>query len=295
MIAEYLKYGGTIGICSPSHIADREKYAVLIAGLKSLGFKVKEAENLYKTTRGYLASAEERGADFNSLIADDEVQLILFGGGEGSNELLPFIDFENIKKHPKRICTYSDGTTILNAVWANTGLEVYYGQSPNFFGDVTEYDKRNFLSFLVTGEDSRHISAKPWRCIAVGQARGTLIGGYSRNMNMLIGTKYYPIDPDRNYILFIEDHEKFGKMDYISAMLSHMEMSPLMPSVKGFLFGCYSDTEHPELYDRIRRLADRWHIPAAYTDDFGHGQYHAVLRIGHEAAIDTEKGTLLYY
>ena len=101
MRAPCLKQGGTIGICSPSHIAEYYDYQNQICAIKNCGFQVKEGENLYKSTYGYAAAPEERAADFNQLISDPEVELVLFGGGEGANELLPYIDFENIKRNPK--------------------------------------------------------------------------------------------------------------------------------------------------------------------------------------------------
>ena len=51
---------------------------------------------LYKNTYGYLASEMERANDFNQLVLNQDVDLILFGGGEGGNELLPYINYENI-------------------------------------------------------------------------------------------------------------------------------------------------------------------------------------------------------
>lgn len=46
--------GDTIGIISPCHYADREKYARFIAGIEAQGFRVKEGENLYKRTLGWM-------------------------------------------------------------------------------------------------------------------------------------------------------------------------------------------------------------------------------------------------
>ncbi len=52
--------------------------------------------------------------------------MVLFGGGEGGNELLPYIDFENIATHPKIVCSYSDGTTILNAIYTKTVMTLRF-------------------------------------------------------------------------------------------------------------------------------------------------------------------------
>ena len=152
-----LKIGDTIALVSPSHVAVREEYQKLIAGMEAKGFRVKEAPNLYKHAYGYSASEEERAEDFNRMVADEEVKMIFFGGGYGENEILPLIDFEAVKK------TKQDNTknevkeaeyanvridrknvrTILNSIIA--GMEKTFNEvfikysgkiSPKFIGDA---------------------------------------------------------------------------------------------------------------------------------------------------------------
>ena len=48
------------------------------------------------------------------------------------------------------------------------------------------------------------------------------------------------------------------------------------------------------LLTRLTRLGEKWHIPVAYSDDFGHGENSAVLPIGVRAVLDTEECTLEY-
>lgn len=294
MRANCLTEKGLIGICSPSHVADYEEYQHTIAAIRKRGYDVREADNLYKSTYGYLAAPKERADDFNQLIIDPEVELILFGGGEGANELLPYIDFELIRQNPKRICSYSDGTTILNAVWALTGLETYYGQTPGLFDNFTEYDEMQFKQHMVTGEVKRHTPNSQWKVQTAGKAKGILIGGYARNFAMLLNTRYFPVDLKEKYLLFIEDHEVFGGVDYVSAMLSHIEQHDFMKSVTGVIFGHYSEKTYPDLLNRLKRLGENYQIPVVYCDDFGHGANHAILPIGRTAELDTEKETLFF-
>ncbi len=294
MRAKALRPGGTIGICSPSHIADYWDYQNTINAIRSKGFQVKEADNLYKNTYGYAATPQERAADFNQLVADPEVELILFGGGEGANELLPYIDFENIKRNPKRIVSYSDGTFILNPIWVQTGLETYYGQAPHNFLDMTWYDEKYFFEHLVYDCMEEHMANSEWKVQTYGQAEGILIGGYARNFAMSLGSKYLPLDYNEKYILFIEDHESFGGVDYVSAMLTHVEQDRFMDSVVGVIFGNYSGKEHPELLWRLKRLGEERQIPVVYCDDFGHGWNHAILPIGRRVQLDTEQRRMRY-
>ena len=302
MIAPCLKRDGCIGLCSPSHVPLYEapgapdwEYKNLIGKMRQEGFRVVTAKNFYESDWGYLASDIHRAEDLNQLAGDEAVEYILFGGGEGSPELLPYLDFELFRKNPKRISSYSDGTTLLNAIWAKTGLETYYGQTPGLFAGWREYDRRHFEGHILSDSMTLHEKSGPWLTLTPGVAEGTLVGGYLMNFCLLLGTKYFPVDLQKPYILFLEDHEKFSDLGHVSALLAHLEQSEFMGSVKGLLFGHYSARPCPELYARLKLLGERNHIPAAYCDDFGHGDDHAVLPIGRSGRFDTISQTLEYF
>ena len=294
MRAKNLSQGGVIGICSPSHIAGFEDYQNTIQCIKKCGFEVREGKNLYKYTYGYAATPEERAADFNQLVADPEVELIFFGGGEAGNELLPYIDFENLKCNPKRILSYSDGTFLLDPIWAITGLETYYGQSPHLFLNMSDYDAKHFWEHLIQECMNVHVPNSEWKVQTIGVGEGILIGGYARNFALILGNKYFDWDRNEKYVLFIEDHDSFGGVDYYSAMLTHIEQDDFMSHVTGVIVGNYSDREHPELLARLKRMGENFHIPVVYCDDFGHGQNHAILPIGRRVRLDTEAEKLYY-
>lgn len=301
MRAPTLSPSGTIGLCSPSHIPLYQaapgqeipwswEYKNIIAAMEKEGFAVVQAENMYKKTWGFLASDTERAADFNQLAADERVEYILFGGGEGAPEVLPYLDYELFRQNPKRICSYSDGTSILNAIWAKTGLETYYGQNPTIFTNWTDYNRRHFEGHILRDSMEVHEKNSPWQCLHSGQAEGVLTGGYTVNFALLLGTEYFPVDLSEPHILFLEDHQKFGGEDHVSALLGYIEQSDFMKSVCGLVFGNYSDSPCPNLYARLRVLGERQGIPVVYCDDFGHGTNHAILPIGRRARLDTEGG-----
>lgn len=292
-------------MCSPSHVPLYEaapgqeipwsrEYKNIIEEMEKDGFSVVQARNMYKKTWGFLASDQERGADLNQLAADKSVEYILFGGGEGAPEVLPYLDFELFRENPKRICSYSDGTSILNAVWANTGLETYYGQAPTMFTGWTEYNRRHFEGHILSDSMTVHEKNSEWVTCTGGTAEGVLCGGYTMNFALLLGTKYFPADNSEPHILFLEDHEKFGGPDHVSAMLGYIEQSDFMKSVRGLIFGNFRDGPCPELYARLRVLGERQGIPVAYCDDFGHGENHAILPIGRRARLDAPGQRLIY-
>ena len=295
MRPETLKPGDVIGICSPSHIPNREIYDKAFSRIRAMGFEIKEAKNLYSSSLGYSASPRERADDFNSLARDPEVKMILFGGGEGSVDLIPLIDYEALKKDPKLVCSYSDGTTILDAIWSNTGLEVYYGQSvAHFSADDNPYHDSQFKAFFASGGVKAHVPASEWRTLSPGSCEGVLLGGYLLNFALLLGSRYFSYDESEDYVLFLEDHEKFYGIPYISSMLSYLDQTPFMDRVRGILFGHYSVEPNEYLFECLARLGKKRGFPVCYCDDFGHGANQAILPIGRKAVLDADALALTY-
>jgi muramoyltetrapeptide carboxypeptidase len=289
MQANRLPQNGTIGIFCASHVANPEKYAVQIAGIERMGFKVKLGENFYKDTWGYAASAQERADDLNSLISDKSVHAILFNGGNSAAEILPHIDCESIRRNPKRIGSYSDGTSILNAIHAQTGLVVYYGTAPGSFADLRHYDYLQFCNHFVEGGCADEFEANSRRItLHGGQCEGVLIGGYTTLFAQILSSKFFVADK-QEYILFLEAHEKYSTVGLTAGELAFIEQTPFMDKVKGLIFGHYSVQAPQDLLRCLERFGERHNIPVIYTDDFGHGTRHGILPIGVTAKLDAGK------
>lgn len=294
MIPAKLVKDDTIGIVCPSHIANPERHNKSIHTLKSLGFNVKLGDNVYKNTYGYLASETERADDFNAMVTDDDVKMILFGGGEGGNELLPYINYDNIIKNPKIICSFSDGTTILNSIYAMTGLKTYYGQGPGMFNDLLYYDYIHFAAQFIDESVDTFVRNSKWNVLNNRTGEGILIGGYLRNFALLFGSKYFRYNTAEQYILFLEDHEKFSDIAKVSSFISHIEQNDFIGNVKGLMFGHYSTEVPIELLQRLERFGGKYNIPVVYCDDFGHGVNHGILPIGIRAELDADNSVLRY-
>lgn len=67
-----------------------------------------------------------------------------------------------------------------------------------------------------------------------------------------------------------------------------------MEQVTGLLFGHYSDDVSPLLFEVLERFGNKYNIPVAYCDDYGHGVNHAIFPIGREAVLDTKNKSLLF-
>ena len=286
-----LRKGQTIGIIAPCNGMSEAGIAPAVEAIRSLGFEVKLGEHVFSRTDGYGGSAEERASDFNSMIADDSVSMLLFPGGEIAIEILPLIDYEAIKKHPKIICSYSDGTFPVEAVHSMTGLVTFYGGSTRTFDPVTEYNFARFTDRLVTGS-TEYVSASEWRTVCPGKAEGVIAAGYLANYDTLLRSDYYSV-PEEDCILVIEDHEKFSDTRIVSRWLNDMIQKGAFEHATGLIFGHYtSDPEKLEkLFAVLRRIGEKMGIPVVYTDDFGHGANMSIFPVGIRAAFDTADGS----
>jgi len=293
--AELLRAGDVIGVISPSHIAGEADYQKIVATIESMGFRVKLGDNIFKNTYGYLASERERADDLNDMVVDNEIKMIIFGGGWGASEILPLIDYENIVRHPKIFSSYSDGTSILNAIHTRTGLVTYYGLGAGEFRDLRYCDYAQFTAQFIEGNKTDALRGNGgWRVIRSGVCEGVLIGGYTQNFALHLGGEFFRYDPQRKYILFLEDHERFSSVAGVSVYLSHVEQHEFIKCVGGLLFGHYSDNVPADLLRRLERFGDKYNVPVVYCDDFGHETKHSILPVGINAELDADGRTLTF-
>ena len=69
------------------------------------------------------SSIESRVRDLHEAFADPDIKAILTTlGGFQSNQLLRYLDYENIKRHPKILCGYSDITALGHAIYQKPAL-----------------------------------------------------------------------------------------------------------------------------------------------------------------------------
>lgn len=281
-----LQFGDTVGIIAPSLGIKPEQVEGPVQKLRSMGFEVKLSEHLFSESDGYAGSIQERADDFNAMVEDDSVNMILFGGGEVCNEILPYIHYESLMRHPKILCSYSDSTTVLNAVQSMSGLVTFYGASLRTFRGLTDYNWQSVEKRLMS-TSTKYVKAEPWRTIYPGRCEGHLAGGYLVNYAALYGLKYYKELPFDDCILFIEDHEMFSSPAVVSKWFSTLEHRIGLERVRGLIFGHYSNKEEP-LIDRILyRIGEKYRIPVVRCEDFGHGENCSILPIGIRARLDT--------
>src|SRR5262249_7722896 len=123
--------GDTVAVVSPSfgavgRWAHRVERATVY--LASLGLNVKTMPNAARDEGWASAPPEARASDLHAAFADDEVAVVLASiGGNHSNQVVPYLDFDLIAAHPKVLQGYSDVTVLHWAIANHAGLSTFYG------------------------------------------------------------------------------------------------------------------------------------------------------------------------
>lgn len=301
-----LRVGQTVGIVSPAS-ATLDAFEVSFAEerLAALGLKSRRGAHVLDR-RGYLAGADvDRADDVNRMFADPEIDAILcLRGGWGSARLLPHLDFDTIRTHPKLLSGFSDVTSLLLALYARCGMVSLHG--PDGLVSWNQYATDYFtrLSFeaelvrMVNPTDEEDdLTRTEDRVVTItrGRASGRLVGGNLTVLTSIIGSPFLPSFDD--HILFLED---VGEDIYrVDRMLTQLKLAGLLDGIAGFVFGkctrCEADsggyasfTLHEVLSDHIAPLG----IPAWHGAMIGHIRRRWSIPIGIRAEIDSSEGSI---
>lgn len=302
-----LKAGDTVGLVAPANATfNSVDLDIARESLEALGLKVRVGPHL-RDRHGYLAGRDrDRAADINGFFADAAVSAVLpIRGGWGSARLLPFIDYDAVRRNPKIVLGFSDVTALLVGLHAKTGLVTFHG--PNGMGrwDAFSLDFVRRVLFdaeAVTFEASPRMNDRNAlvpiegriRTITPGTARGRLIGGNLTVLSAIAGSAYLPEWDDA--ILFLED---VGEEIYrVDRMLTTLKLAGILDRIRGFVFGTCDECDpgsgfgaltFEELWaDHIAPLK----IPAWAGATIGHGMPQWTLPVGGEVEIDASAGSI---
>jgi len=291
-----LKPGDMVGIAAPAGPFQPKELEQGIRRLNSLGFKVRFDERVFSRHRYLAGKDQDRAQVINDLFADDEIRAIFCArGGYGSVRLLPYLDLESIRKHPKIFMGSSDITSLLLYFQSRVPLVVFHG--PMVAREqiilMTELTRTYLLKTLCSSSPAGILQADGIRSLHPGKAEGILTGGCLSLLVRALGTSE---DFDtRGKILFIEDVDE--KPYRIDRMLTQLREAGKFEQVRGIVFGtmvnCQSDPDVDySLTDVILEVMAGIEIPMLYNFPSGHGLEAITLPFGIRAAIDADNASL---
>ncbi len=262
-----------------------------VARLEALGYRVELGRDVL-VPRGYLAGPDtERLDEFNRYLRRDDVKaLFCVRGGYGTMRLLPHLDYEAARRHPKLLVGYSDITALHLALYHKARWRGLSGPLVVEWGEIDEATVRLFQA-LAEGRTPQPLvgprgeALKPMR---PGAAEGVLLGGNLTMIVRLLGTPYLP--PLDGALLFLED---VGEQPYrIDALLAQLKLAGLLDRLGGLILGAFTawqpDHDRPTLPpDEV--FFDYFHdapFPVAQGLVYGHFPNKSTIPVGVQARLE---------
>jgi len=286
--------GDRVTVVAASGPVNREKFS---AGFEVLGgrYDLSYDESSLFAREGFLAGKDAHRLDsLNTALRDPDCRaIILARGGYGLTRILPDIDGQALRAHPKAIVGYSDVIALLS-VCVHAGVAAIHGPMVSDFGELSEGDRDSLFNLLENPDPGEILTGL--ETLVEGRARGPLLGGNLEVLSRLLGT---PFQPDfEGAVLFLEE---VGEFPYrVDRLLTHLEMAGVFDSVSGILIGDFTDCDEleegvvqpPSARDVLLEHLGRLSVPVALGGAFGHGDRKGSLPYGVTVELDGNRGVL---
>lgn len=130
-----------------------QRLDLVINSFKEKGFQILEGQYLRQNSKGVSANKEARAKELMSFLLDDDIDAIAPPwGGELAMEILPLLDFEQIRHaKPKWVFGYSDVSTISCTITSNAGWATAH--TANFMEQIASQSDpltSQILNYLAT-------------------------------------------------------------------------------------------------------------------------------------------------
>ncbi|URZ86717.1 S66 family peptidase [Floricoccus penangensis] len=260
-----------VACSNPLSLSSKESNEKLFELLRNDGRNLLISKCIYEEKNGFSSSGKERAYELMKFFSNPDVTNIYdISGGDMANEILDYLDFEIIRKSQAVFWGYSDLTTVINAIYSQTGKSSVLYQIKN----------------ILHGEPDSLF--KPKFEIIQGQGiEGTVVGGNIRCFLKLAGTKYFP---DMNgKILLLESLG--GRVPQMITYLSQLRSMGVFEKINGIILGTFTEMEKENCSPNMNELVQEFvgpNMPIAKTCEIGHARDSKAIWIGKEIEIRNE-------
>jgi muramoyltetrapeptide carboxypeptidase len=276
---------------------DPERLDRGLAALRRLGFEPVVADNVLSRSGMFAGGDAERLAAFHRLAADPSLRAIFFArGGYGLMRVLPAIDWDLLRRHPRAYVGYSDLTPFLLEVARRLKRVAFHG--PMVAADLArglEPDEEASLLGALAGRYPVESPFARWlRRPSGGEVRGTLLGGCLSLLTAMLGTPF-AADLDGGIVFWEDVNEPPYKID---RMLTHLGLSGTLANTAGMIVGHLgegqgSDGEPADWPAWVSDGLARFSWPLAWGLESGHVAPNRTLPVGLSASLDGARSRLL--
>jgi len=265
-----LRAGDTVGVIAPAGPLTADALEAGLAALTRRGYRPVHLPGILDRDLYFAGSIERRLHELHHMFADPEVKgIVCFRGGYGSNYLLPHLDLDLIRCHPKFFCGCSDVTTLLTYLCDRAEMVVFHGPMLQKDARPDGVDEQSWNA-ATSGAPYVHDFGPHVQVLVPGEARGMLYGGCLSLLCASLGTRYEI--QTRDTILFIEDvAEPAFRID---RMLMQLKLAGKLDEVRGIMFGemldCARGAEGYSLQQVVLRVVGDLGVPVTYGLPSGH-------------------------
>ncbi len=290
-----LKPNDLIGIVSPGKHMDATLIDRAAKLINQLGYRVKIGE--YATGRHHYFSGRdaERARDFQTMLGDAEVKLILCSrGGYGSACIIDRLDFTRFLQQPKWIAGYSDITVFHSHLLRLFGVESLHATMPLDFVDDLKPDEPLCKMLEAAGGRQQHYRIEAHPNNRSGIARATLTGG---NLSVLCSLLCTASEVDTaGKILFIEEVAENGYRIHrmMNTLLRAKKLDRLAGLVLGGLIPVADDDFGMSAAEIIAQAVAPFNYPVAFGFPAGHFHNNYPLIMGRTYQLEVGETATLH-
>lgn len=294
-----LQPGDTVGVIAPASSFQRDAFEAGCSTLLRLGYKPFYLDSIFERELYFAGSVERRLNELHEMFRRPEVKAILCArGGYGCNYLLPHIDLDLVRSHPKIFAGCSDVTALLTCFTDVAGLVTFH--APMVAGDFARpqgLDAPAWTAAVSGGNFDRSFAGDEVQPLIAGSGEGMLYGGCLSILCASLGTPYEIRTAGR--MLFLEDRAE--RPYRIDRMLMQLKLAGKFDGVRGIVFGemtgCEArDDEDYTLPQVITRIVGDLGVPVAFGLKSGHVSERSItLPFGVAARLDVGEQVRLRY
>lgn len=303
---KFLQKNGKISFIAPSLGCTTEPYETRLINakkvLESIGHTVECGPNCFTNLKALSNTKELCAKEVNDYFSDNTTDIIIsVGGGELMCEIVPYIDFNILKKNPKWFMGFSDNTNLTFLLTTICDIASIYGPCAGQFGITPWHDSITDGYKLLTGEKLTVKGYGKWEkewkesddpLEGLNLTEDTIITAFPKNFTiegrllggcldvllLTLGTKFDHVKE------FAEKYQNDGIIWYLEACdlnvmairraFYQLDQAGWFKYVKGFIIGralngenAILDIDHIEaVYDVIKK----YNVPCVFDVDLGH-------------------------
>lgn len=299
---------------------------------QAFGWQMVPAPNALRGPEFLYENPQARADDLHWALKNPEIHgLVSIIGGDDSVRLLPFLDLDTIRAHPKVFLGYSDSSVTL-LQFLRAGVMAYHG--PSLLTDLAEnggmhpFVSQGIRRAVVDEPQPFDLTPAPewtefrqdwtpelqdvkrpfeagdgWVWLQGNQpAEGHLIGGCLEVLDMLCGTPGWPeIALWRGAVLALETSEDVPPPAQVGYWLRNYAAQGILQDLAGLLLArprAYTPDMKADLYTWVKRVlreAGREDLPVVANVDFGHTSPQLTLPLGAQARLDPQAGRVTIF